>query len=77
MKATSAMKKKKQTSNLSSELPKCGYCDRNVADLSKHLESKVCRGINKTENSNTCRGCKRQYLRLLPHLNSKNGNKLG
>ena len=44
------MKKKKQTSDLSSELQKCGYCGRNVVDLSKHLESKVCRGINKTEN---------------------------
>ena len=39
------------------------------------MESKVCSGINKTENSTTCRGCKRQYKRLLPHLNSKNGKR--
>jgi hypothetical protein len=73
-KAHSAMNKKKQTSDLTSELQKCGNCDRNVLDLSKHLESKVCNGSNKNENAVSCRGCNKHYLRLLSHLNSKNGN---
>ena len=72
-KAPKSINKKQQTSDLSSEMQKCGNCNRNVVDLSKHLESKVCNGININENSTTCRGCKKQYLRLLPHLNSKNG----
>ena len=72
-KAHSAMNKKKQTSDLSSELQKCGNCDRNVLDLSKHLESKVCNGSNKNEKSISCRGCNKQYLRLLPKKKKKNG----
>ena len=45
-KTASATDKKQQTSDLSSELQKCGNCNRNVVDLSKHLESKVCNDIN-------------------------------
>jgi hypothetical protein len=52
--------------------------------LVKHRESKTCGGEstkqnvveeNQNELNNICKGCQKEFKRLIPHLNSKSGSK--